>query len=232
MTELYTRLYKFYDAEFGLKNLKDSRLKISTISDLNDPFEFMGYRFKDRKERVDWRGRIKSYFKNKGIICFCRDWRNPVIWSHYADKHRGIALGFDVQSYGTIPVKYRTTRLDRPNKTEVLQTHITDLMQNSIAYKFSHWKYEKEVRTLENLDNRNTENGLYFKEFDACLRLKEIIIGCRSEITSKTLHQNTDLKGIEVRTARLAFKSFDVVQQRLKRLRAQPKTKLNDFSHL
>jgi len=30
-----------------------------------------------------------------GLLCFSRNWHNPVLWSHYADKHRGICPGFD-----------------------------------------------------------------------------------------------------------------------------------------
>jgi hypothetical protein len=40
------------------------------------------------------------------MLCFSRDWHNPVQWSHYADKHRGICLGFDVPDSLLVPVQY------------------------------------------------------------------------------------------------------------------------------
>lgn len=36
------RLYHFTSQKFGLLALKDRRLKIARINELNDPFEFLG----------------------------------------------------------------------------------------------------------------------------------------------------------------------------------------------
>jgi hypothetical protein len=36
------RLYHFIRERFGLEAIRDSRLKISRINELNDPFEFLG----------------------------------------------------------------------------------------------------------------------------------------------------------------------------------------------
>jgi len=33
------RVYKFLDPRFGMKTLAEKRLKISTLEDLNDPFD-------------------------------------------------------------------------------------------------------------------------------------------------------------------------------------------------
>ena len=38
------RAYKFLNAEFGLESLKEKRLKISTIHELNDPFELQPFK--------------------------------------------------------------------------------------------------------------------------------------------------------------------------------------------
>lgn len=39
----FMRAYKFLDQKFGLKSLSERRLKISTLHDLNDPFELLPY---------------------------------------------------------------------------------------------------------------------------------------------------------------------------------------------
>lgn len=33
------RVYKFTSAKYGISNIRDHRLKLSTIDDLNDPFD-------------------------------------------------------------------------------------------------------------------------------------------------------------------------------------------------
>ena len=35
-------LYHFSNSEYGLDNIKNRRLKVSRIMELNDPFEFLG----------------------------------------------------------------------------------------------------------------------------------------------------------------------------------------------
>jgi len=37
------RVYKFMTAEFGMKSLREKRLKISLLDDLNDPFDLLPY---------------------------------------------------------------------------------------------------------------------------------------------------------------------------------------------
>lgn len=32
-----------------------------------------------------------------GLLCFCETWQSPLLWNHYADRHKGICLGFDVR---------------------------------------------------------------------------------------------------------------------------------------
>ena len=41
------RVYKFLNAKYGLEALKNRRLKIARISDLNDPFELLGVNLSD-----------------------------------------------------------------------------------------------------------------------------------------------------------------------------------------
>jgi hypothetical protein len=88
--------YKFLDEHFGLKSLSEKRLKISTLSDLNDPFELLPYEVVDRNLRRVLRGIRDKWMRTHGILCFSADWRDPVIWAHYSDKHRGLCLGFEI----------------------------------------------------------------------------------------------------------------------------------------
>ncbi len=64
------RVYKFYDAKWGLENLLKQHLKISTIKELNDPFEFNHLSIGNPDHTKLWEFlRIVTYEKY-GIICF------------------------------------------------------------------------------------------------------------------------------------------------------------------
>ena len=45
-----------------------------------------------------------------GLLCFTKHWRNPVLWSHYADTHRGLCLGFEVDDTVSVRVRYTAKR--------------------------------------------------------------------------------------------------------------------------
>src|SRR5687767_14278862 len=97
------RVYHLSNAEFALSNIALRRIKISRFSDLNDPFELLGANLKDKNYREAFRLTRDELHNDKGLLCFSRSWGNPVLWSHYADKHRGICLGFDVSDHLLAP---------------------------------------------------------------------------------------------------------------------------------
>jgi hypothetical protein len=71
-------------------------LKLALIDSLNDPFEFLGVASRDSNVRRQYRFLKDGFARYMGLLCFSENWRNPVQWSHYAERHRGICLGFDV----------------------------------------------------------------------------------------------------------------------------------------
>ena len=92
------RLYRFLDAHYGLLAVADRRIKISTIMELNDPFEFLGVNLSNRQFRWALRETKRQLSESQGLLCFSKTWRNPVLWGHYADSHRGLCLGFSVRA--------------------------------------------------------------------------------------------------------------------------------------
>ena len=90
------RVYHFTNAPYGLDNLQRKRLKIATIEQLNDPFEVLGVALQDAAIRDRYKKLKQGLADYMGLLCFSANWSNPVQWSHYADHHRGICLGFDV----------------------------------------------------------------------------------------------------------------------------------------
>jgi len=205
------RLYHFTSQEFGLKAIRNRRLKIARINELNDPFEFLGWNLKDpetRKKLRKWKDERNAEF---GILCFSRNWSNPLLWAHYAEKHRGMALGFDVPDSDLYsPVKYRRTRLPTPSGRELVHEDVDRLLLT----KFNAWRYESEYRCFCRLDDSTKENGLFFENFSATLRLAEVIIGTQSVITRAELTEGLGNLESQVTSfkAMPSYRSFEIVQ--------------------
>src|SRR3546814_20432633 len=104
------RVYPFVNCEYGLQDIARRRLKVATLADVNDPFEMLSLNLKDSGLRATLGKARKEFGERRGLLCFRRGWRNPVQWSHYADHHRGLCLGFAVPDRLLREVQYRQSR--------------------------------------------------------------------------------------------------------------------------
>lgn len=144
--------------------------------------------------------------KQFGMICFSKRWNNPLLWSHYADKHRGICLGFEVDERGLKQVRYVSKRTNL--KIPPTAASISELLFT----KFLDWQYEEEWRNWCRLEKRNGD--FYFCAFDNSLQLSEVIAGPLCEITKAEIDEALEgyTNTVEIIKSRLAFKSFQVVK--------------------
>lgn len=204
------RAYKFLDAHYGLKSLRERRLKISTIEDLNDPFELIPFDLSNRKIRWAFYLTRNRLALTQGMVCFSANWRDPVIWAHYADKHRGLCLGFDVSDEKAQRVTYVRRRLPCPKSPTLADA---DAMHST---KFDSWAYEQEIRMWAALNE--VVDGLYFADFDEQnLKLMEVIAGARCTLTKRDLEAALGPesgKRIKVTKARAGFKEFEIVSDK------------------
>lgn len=209
------RLYHFLPSKYALSDLRNRHFKIARVAELNDPFELVAVDSSDPTQRTILRG-WKNTFQNKwGILCFCKTWRNPVIWSHYADKHKGMCLGFDVKDKFLLPIRYTASRLD----IDIVHLHDrgalnVNLMNKLLRTKFIDWKYEKEVRVSVRLQDRDTITGKYFYNFSNDLQLAEVIAGPLCSVPKDEILDALSSPDASVRIikARLAFKTFKLVK--------------------
>src|ERR1039458_5967475 len=93
-------LYRFLDAAAALKTIESRQFRISRLRDLNDPFEWrFGYKLNNPELEATINAWRESVFESRNkvvrIICFSATPKEPVLWSHYADKHRGVAFEVD-----------------------------------------------------------------------------------------------------------------------------------------
>lgn len=211
------RLYHFLNEQYGLKNIRRRQLKIARINDLNDPFEFTGVSFGVKNLRDAFRKMKREMNEQRGVLCFSTKWKNPVMWSHYADKHRGLCLGFDVADKSVGSVSYSGKRL--AVELEQLKSPRdlpVDYVTKLLFTKYTHWKYESEYRAFVTLEEEDEDTGLHFAEFSDRLTLRQVIVGSESSISRQQLSEalGDELQNVEQIKARLAFKSFSVVRQR------------------
>ena len=186
------RVYHFIAEKWAKEELKEKRLKVSIINTLNDPFELhAGFSNPNSLLRNTFRVWKEEISKEVGILCFSKNWNNPLLWSHYAEKHTGCALGFEIPDDKAIEIVYSENRplfkwTEMPNDPLLRQDFLDELQKT----KFISWKYEEEFRLVYKLNTLDNEGGFYFQEFDNNLVLKEVITGCNSQMNDEEL---TDL---------------------------------------
>jgi hypothetical protein len=210
------RVYHFVSRSYGLDNIRKRRLKIATVADLNDPFELLPSSTDEivRKRFNIWRKRFNARF---GMLCFSRKWTNPVQWSHYAAKHTGLCLGFDITTNILAKVRYTKKRLTPcVDVIEGAAPASQKEMLRVLRTKYAHWSYESEARLFVALNDKDPSNGLYFADFASRITLKQVIVGPLSTITRDELAEALgDLAGeVEAFKARLAFQTYTVTKQR------------------
>jgi|SRR6185312_15311072 len=211
------RLYNLSDATHTLINISLKRMKVSRIADLNDPFELLSVNLRDKRLRDGFRAAKEKIHSENGVLCFSRSWSNPVLWSHYADKHRGMCLGFDVDDRCVMPVSYETDLTKFAPNASASETILTrKYMKKLLSTKFKDWAYEDEVRVYVELDPRTVEAGLYFADFSEKMQLREIILGARCEVPISKARELAGLfpHKVHVIKSRLAFTKFSVVENR------------------
>lgn len=208
----FRRVYHLTSAEHAISSISLRRLKVARFSEVNDPFELLA--LNSRKQPIrQWAKSFKQeHNRTTGLLCFSANWRNPVLWSHYANKHQGVCLGFDLKRKAVHPVSYETERL-RAELNEDGVPISADLQNLLVLTKSSHYQYEEEYRVLVDLAPIKKEQGKYFRAFSPDLQLAEIILGPRNHFSRSAIRKLKDATNPSavVFKARPAFGSFDIV---------------------
>lgn len=162
MTEV---LYKYRSLD-NFKNLVDiilkNRLYAAQYKDLNDPMEGQYYYHQGELNRTI-RDKILEEKGTLRILSLSRINNNQLMWSHYADGHKGIAIGvkIDNEKYDVQPIEYdgivtiRNSDYNGQTAREILR------------HKLEVWSYEEEVRVFQ-------RNQMFID-----VKIEEIILGQR-----------------------------------------------------
>ncbi|MGL5091332.1 MAG: DUF2971 domain-containing protein [Aeromonas sobria] len=172
-------LYK-YIKNLGVDYFKNPKIKISNIKYLNDPFEseagenlietILGGLTREggNYNRDDVAKTINEYLSSYGVFSVSETSRNPLMWAHYANEHRGICIGYkknifsksarpdkevnDLSEYTPRKVNYDNFRFDR--QSEVYKPDgLMEAIKSHLLTKSDEWIYEKEHRCIVPLDS-------------------------------------------------------------------------------
>ena len=101
------------------------------------------------------------------------------MWSHYADKHRGICLGFNINDDFLKKVNYIEKRAMITVGAEMSAAHVLEELEEFVlSTKYDHWSYEEEFRYFVSLKEayEDVERKLHFFPFGDTLTLAEVIL--------------------------------------------------------
>ncbi|MBL0543901.1 DUF2971 domain-containing protein [Aeromonas jandaei] len=175
-------LYKYYDY-LKPEYFNEPTIKISQPFLLNDPFEkslseeaveliveefMLDFEKLPNKDvsRDEMRKRFYGFFSTlttmHGIVSLSETHRNLLMWSHYANSHRGICIGYksnflsslprpekenDEGKYSPIKVNYDSCRFDIEKYLNE-KPFFREMAIESLSKKSDDWIYEKEHRCI------------------------------------------------------------------------------------
>lgn len=107
---------------------------------------------------------LKREFGEKGVLSLSESWAQPLMWSHYADEHKGICIEYDVSKWPVMnlkPVNYNSPRAVRAHdlyrwKVEGDETARQRVYDTYFYSKAPDWHYEKEWRDVHDKAGVNT----------------------------------------------------------------------------
>jgi len=212
------RLFHFMSAKHALNALEEQAIKVSNFDDLNDPFELHAAGSEDKTTR-DFLERFRDkYSENYRMICCSKSWDSPVVWGHYADSHRGIALVLDANCHVT-DVDYVSDRsligkIDLNAEPFLPELDSIDLLST----KYEEWRYEDEARIFLKPEGINKYGGLEFVDFkDMDIEISGLILGPLNKTKETDIAKKIPSgKSVWYTKARLAFQSYRVISDKSK----------------
>lgn len=170
MNEIY---YKYRTTK-NFKNFVDiilnNRLYAAKYVDLNDPMEGLYY-YPNGRLNNKIRNKIKGEKQQLNICSLTKDPNNLLMWSHYADGHRGLVIGVKIND-----IKNPIEEIDYIDNLILIENYENMIAQKILTKKLKAWEYEKEVRVF------STNNKSYID-----VKIEELIIGKKMDKTESDL---------------------------------------------
>jgi len=188
--------YRYLNHTYGLDAIQKGQWKIGRVTELNDPLDC-------EPQLINFESTTESEIKNEyadlfGILCYSRTINSPVLWSHYGDRHQGIALGFDYSKENWKPQEviycHERPTLDYKVLENLSNTDATEdvflrkLITDGYLTKAKGWAYEDEYRHFIALQDKDCrmEGVNYFRGIPFP-NLCEIVLGINCKATENDI---------------------------------------------
>jgi hypothetical protein len=135
----------------------------------------------------DFRKSTSRRFSELGMVCFSKKIDNILMWSHYADKHKGFCLVFDrTQLAKSCQATLDGMTYGRKKLSDLLVEDVS-VGKKLLLTKAKDWAYEKEVRMIISLNSGKKVFGLRDERLlkFSLEALTGIIFGCRMPSNDK-----------------------------------------------
>ena len=219
----YRRLFYYTSPDHLISNLSNKRIKISQFDRCNDIFELASFDLRDRRVRDRHRKWLEQCTKCTGLICLSEDWRNHLMWGHYAKSGTGVCLVFDVCKKNLKKVSYISEREQVSSDYEFPKPESDKNFFSACSKKSTQWGYEKEHRYFVDYSQNGVvfDSGKKFLNFSESFELVGFINGPNPELSVEEILSSGCGK-LRYFQCRASFKEFRmVVQQNKKRWRVE-----------
>lgn len=186
----------------GLNNIEREKIKKQMIDDITN--------------RVKNGEFTDLFLKDIGVLSLSRRYNSTLMWSHYADYHRGFAVGFRYRLDEAIEdehdVREIIPRVVKYSKNRPIYTPAYEPFDmSSLLTKDEEWDYEEEERAF----TWKEKPGIH--EYDRAKRLHCVIAGAKISNDDLVLLKNSVQQAskelgrkIKFKQARLSEKTYDL----------------------
>jgi len=173
------QISKYRSKDNFLKEISESQeeKEHNFTTEVEEIFSFIKERLQNTVNQSIIKAR-KDIFSKVGVCCFSKNMDNLLMWSYYADSHKGICLEFDpnlepFSKYFEVIYKSEIPEID----SDLLfkKNHEFQSFKKLLSYKSEDWKHEEELRLLHQEKNRIFKYPRY--------GLKAIYFGIKTDST-------------------------------------------------
>lgn len=119
----------------------------------SDDEDIIAHELKDASSNID---KFRDQLKNFGIVSLAESAADILMWSHYADDHKGVCIELDRHENNdlgngdvTRKVVYTKSYPSLSSKSLLSEADVSSSLQRVLYTKSEHWAYENEWRTFK-----------------------------------------------------------------------------------
>ncbi len=138
---------------------------------------------------------------------------NPLMWSHYADSHKGICIQYKITPSNLLDNKDKIVRLLDIDYCKSLPLNGNISFVDSLIVKSNYWKYEKETRLI--MYSRNVVDKYYqLSNFE----VESVYMGVRIDSEKRNFLKHM-LKNSSIKLYQMTFSKNDISKLEAKNIR-------------